>query len=335
MSQIDRVTRLRNVMLGVAATNLALGGLGAAGFEFLSRTMGFSAFSAFAWGVCYGALGLLMPARPFRSMQAGVMILVVEGVGLVWNAQDSGAGLPFLGMAARIACFVLLCAAFSAARAAREEASENALRAQRRVVARVSTERKAQDADEVSRQRVLAEEERIRRVQAAAQAKAGTAQARAKVRSVAGVTSNVDAAAGLLRWVAKSLALDTTMLRLEIEQADTTSVAYDALRKIVVRRLPSDPPWDAQIMMDIVPQEGMIPAPVIRVFSTTRIAFPPESRPAGTARLEIVRALGALLVERASKVEMDEATMRFVRSTAPPARFNTAKELADHDSQYK
>jgi hypothetical protein len=93
--------------------------------------------------------------------------------------------------------------------------------------------------------------------------------------------------------------------------------------------LPPDPPWDSQIVFDVVPGFGE----PIRVFATTFLQWPQGGRPS-TSRLENLRRLATHIAAHVPELGMDEATRGFVQSGGPVGQLMRLADLAERDAGY-
>jgi hypothetical protein len=293
----QRLGRLRLAMVGVALTNLVLGVAGDAAGKGALQSLGFDGFSAFLWGFLYGVTVVMIPVRPARIMVAVVGFAVIDGVRLVFAAEDVAGSMPWFALLLRVGFAALaVMTAFAASKAAEEAAWA---RRPPPFVAKIAASR-------------------------AAARPANEGPSARNLRSPA----TVDSTASALRYVAKRCEVTAEALQLTLPGGPVRVLPWSEVRSIWVRMLPPDRPWDGQIVFDVVPCSGE----PLRVFATTFLHWPQGGRPA-TSRMENMRLLAAHIAAQVPELVMDEATRAFAAG-GPIGHLARIADLEAHDARY-
>lgn len=154
----------------------------------------------------------------------------------------------------------------------------------------------------------------------------GIGRLRQKVSAVK--PAAVDSLVDTLRFVARTCQLDSGGLRAQLRRTDHVA-RLDQVERVVVRRLPADPPFARTIFVDIVLDGGN---QVIRLLPSTHVNYA-ELPGAGTTSMENFRRLGAYLHEVRPGVLESESVGFFLEDKLPPT-FQAVRQFADYDSQY-
>ncbi len=138
----------------------------------------------------------------------------------------------------------------------------------------------------------------------------------------------VDSLGDTLRFVAKSCELTSAGMFVQLKRGEL-HVRWADVQRIVVRKLPADPPFAHTIFVDIV--LGSVGHPV-RLLPSTHVNYT-DLPGAGTTSTENFRRLGAYLNSNLSDVLEPESVPFFLEGKQPPA-FQAVRQFADYDSQY-
>jgi hypothetical protein len=137
--------------------------------------------------------------------------------------------------------------------------------------------------------------------------------------------SGIDRARRSLEHVALRCVAGDAGLEVTGSSGPARSIAWSAVRRVVVRMLPPDPPYGGLVLLDVWPDKG---APVRLMPTTVVQGFAPCG---ATARLERVRAQAAEILARAGEATADPATRAFVEGTAKIARFAAPSALHEYE----
>jgi hypothetical protein len=118
-----QLARLKSTILIIACVNVVLGILGAAAGGALRTVLGFDAAFFGWWGVGYALLLWPLSLGSARTIGMVTMLLIADGMLRLWNAQDSGESVPWLGLVLRAGYAVVPIRAHLVGRAVREERS--------------------------------------------------------------------------------------------------------------------------------------------------------------------------------------------------------------------
>jgi hypothetical protein len=144
-----------------------------------------------------------------------------------------------------------------------------------------------------------------------------------------------DAAAEALRFVVHKCEIGAAGLKATHTSLRIRTLAWEEIASLLARQLPADPPWDARILLDVVPiataADGTEP---VRILSTTFVNYAALPGGASTSRLENLRRLVAHLAERNPSAAVDPETAAFLQGDKAPARFATITQFAEYDSRY-
>jgi hypothetical protein len=299
-----------SAVLGLAAAALDVGFLRNHGFGLLSMLV----------SVAFAALGVPAGRGSLPALAAAVALYVIDGAfGLVQAAQSAEAGSapPVFVPIARILFLIPMLRGVPAAMALRGGALRRAPPpppplAPKAGPAPLAPARRADDAAERRRREL---EVRAREVSPSATAAAKDGR---------------DRAAGALRFVAPKLEILPGALRVVSLAGRARDVRFDDVAEVFVRRLPPDPPWNGNVLVDLlVPGE-----PPVRILPATIVNFAPLPGGAAPSRLENMRRLTRLVVERNPSVAVDPPTRAFLDGSGHPAAFTSVQDFARHDARF-
>lgn len=315
----------------------------------LSIGVGFaSLFSA----AIYGVLGWFVKQRSRVALGIAIAVFIVDGALSLVTVAKAGGTPPIGGIIMRVFFLLMMFQGFPAIRALEEVESAP-------VAARRAPPRMAQPAHRVGAPgpaplagqapaataapvtRVLTGEAERRRLELSdklqttppAMAPAKLLKPSAGNRPVAGWGRDV--AAEALRFVAHKCEVRETGLHVTFTNLKVGDVAWNEIATIATRQLPSDPPWDSRILLDVVPlaAAGAAAAPV-RVLSTTFVNYGALPGGASTSRMENLRRLAAHIAERHPGLAIDPETAAFLEGGKAPARFASMAHFAEYDARF-
>ncbi len=328
-----RLVRLRAAMGAAALANLVLGLAGEAAGPGVLRSLGFDEASAFVWGILYGITIAMVAVRPKRIMITIVSLALIDGTRLVFAAGDAGGSPPWIALLLRAGFAALGVAAAFAGHEAAEEAAW--ARQPPQYVARIARPAGARPPGEVP--------PRPSRPAASVPRPASsplpgvprvtdsllTTGSRTAAVSVRAPSTKVDSVAAVMQFVAKRCEIDAEGVKGTTSAGLVRVLRWSDVRALWVRALPPDPPWNGQLVFDVVPSSGE----PIRVFATTIVHWPEGGRPP-TSRLEYLRRIGAHVVSRSPGLSMDDETRAFVEAGAPVRSLARYDDLAARDEGY-
>jgi hypothetical protein len=143
-----------------------------------------------------------------------------------------------------------------------------------------------------------------------------------------GGESNVDAAMKL-RFATRECTLSADGLVAKGSDGGERRLGFRDVASVFVRQLPSDPPFERALFVDLVPAS----APPVRLMAATRVNY--ASLPGGAAptALENLRRLARAVVQANTAVQLDPETKAFVDGK-PPASFGGLGQFASYDSRF-
>lgn len=342
----QRLAAAYGMIFFIAAFNAALGLLaGALQIGFL-QSLGLG-FESLLSGAAYGVLGVFVRRRSTIALALAVAMFILDGIVFFAMAAKAGGTPPVGGVIARIFFLIPMVRGFGALTALREAEA-----APRKAPLRTpATPRAAQAAPSTTPAaapppvRVLTGEMERRRLELSQKTQPRAAPARPAGPRPAGHQGRIslktepisaDAAAASLRFVARRCEIGAQGLRATYPDGKGREIAWVELAALVVRQLPPDPPWDAQILLDAVPVAAAGAAGIpIRVFSTTLVNY--GAIPGGsstTSRLENVRRLAAHIASQNPSATVDVETAAFLGGDKVPARFANMTEFTEYDARY-
>ena len=134
----------------------------------------------------------------------------------------------------------------------------------------------------------------------------------------------------VLRFVATKCEIESDGLAITLRDGARRDVPWTEFATAYMRRLPSEPPWERMLVVDLVPGEG---APV-RILSSTTVNFSALPGGAGTSHLENCRRLVAYAAERNPAMSMDPETSTFVSERGPCAALSGIEQFLRYDDQF-
>lgn len=137
-------------------------------------------------------------------------------------------------------------------------------------------------------------------------------------------------AKAVFRTFAVRFEMDEQGIRVRYERDPMRGLPWDGIGFIVVRQLPPYPPWEARLLLDVLPPDGSKDQG-LRIGSTTVGDYALLPGGASLAGRENIRKLAAYILQREPAVRADEDTYNFAILMKPPLRFPRIAQFAEYD----
>lgn len=143
-----------------------------------------------------------------------------------------------------------------------------------------------------------------------------------------------DFAAAALRYLVYRCEISASGLRAIYSSGKQKEYGWIQFRAMLIRQLPPDPPWEAKILMDLIPISTTGTAAPIRLFSTTYVNYSHLPQGVSPSSQENMRRLGLFILQQNPSVDVEPWTAQFLHSSKSPLRFANLSQFADYDAQY-
>jgi len=334
------LAKLKVWMWTIAGTNLFLGALAESGATLLRSLFGFGAVSLVIWGLCYAWLIVILrhPRTPIFLGTAAIL----DCVTMVWNAQDAGSAIPWLGLLLRPLYVWVGWRGHSVALAA---AAERYWAEKKPLISAIPPRVQPRSAPPPVKPAVpatsgapvppplatprSAADQRTDALRAAMPPAAITIPGTTSTRRGVSGEISIDRIAEMIAFVARRVVVQRDVLQVTGVEGTTAEHACGQIAGLWIRRLPTQKPWAGEIVLDILPAAAGRP---IRLFATTAVQFAEEPRAAGT-RLETYRRLAQLVTSASPQLTLDAETQTFL-SGGPPLELRTFDHFVDYNRRY-
>jgi hypothetical protein len=306
-------------VVALGALSAVLGLLTAALDVGFLRGMGFGLASALA-GALFAGLGVAASRGSVPALAGALALYLLDTVFTLGHLAGSEAGLPVGVPITRLFFLVPMLRALPAALALRRGAAPP------RPAPPVNPSSPASGAVGATAAAAQAETPRL---EGAASERRRELELRGRDAIRPAERGGAQRAAAALRFVAPKLELHGAGLHVIAADGRRREIRWERVREVFVRRLPPDPPWNGSVLFDV----RVADEPPLRILPATVVNFAPLPGGAAPSRVENLRRLGRLLVERCPAASFDAATRAFLGGSGPPTAFATLDDFARHDAR--
>jgi hypothetical protein len=311
------------LITAIGVLSVALGLVAAAFDVGFLRGLGFGLVSALA-AALFAALGVPAARGSLPAMAAAVALYVLDTLFSVGQLAQAGGTFPVGVPIARILFLIPMLRGLQGALALRQGVA-----ARRPAPPTTSAAATGRTPPAAAARGPAAAGPAAPRLEGTASERRRELEIRGREVTRPNERSGAQRAAAALRFVAPKLELHGAGLRVISLDGRKREIRWDRVREVLVRRLPPDPPWSGSVLFDVVVADE----PPLRILPATVVNFAALPGGAAPSRVENLRRLGRLLLERSPSVQVDPATRVFLGGTGQPSAFATLDDFARHDAR--
>jgi hypothetical protein len=144
-----------------------------------------------------------------------------------------------------------------------------------------------------------------------------------------------DSAASALRFVAYRCEISETGIRAIYTNGQERDYVWAAFASLIVRQLPTVPPWEGKILLDLIPgQKRDTPFEPLRLFATTYVnySFLPQGH--SPSSQENLRRLANFVIAKNPTIRVEPGTSLFLQTGKTPPKFFVVAQFAEYDARY-
>lgn len=147
--------------------------------------------------------------------------------------------------------------------------------------------------------------------------------------------SAADSAAAAMRFVAYRCEISETGIRAIYSSGNQRDLPWGGITAIVLRQLPSGPPWEGKILVDLIPATSPgNPVTPLRLFSTTYVNYSYLPQGHSPSSSENLRRLANYVLMKNPSLQLEPGTALFLQAGKTLPRFQTLAQFAEYDSRY-
>jgi hypothetical protein len=141
-------------------------------------------------------------------------------------------------------------------------------------------------------------------------------------------------AASVLRHLVYRCEISDHGLRAIYSSGKQKEYVWTDFGEMIIRQLPSDPPWQGKILLDLIPISIKRSSGPIRLFSTTYVnySFLPQGQ--SPSSQENIRRFGLFLMQHNPSLGVEPWTSQFLQAGKSPLRFANLTQFADYEARY-
>ena len=144
-----------------------------------------------------------------------------------------------------------------------------------------------------------------------------------------------DSAASALRFVAYRCEISDSGIRAIYTNGQERDFVWGGIASIVIRQLPTGPPWEGKIFLDLVPlRKRDATFEPLRLFATTYVnySFLPQGH--SPSSQENLRRLANFVIAKNPTARVEPGTALFLQTGKNPPRFFVMAQFAEYDARY-